>query len=258
MVNTRIILKSIEDAIGKCGVYTGIISSLGNNLKHTLNEFSKSTRELPYEKAIVIDDKGNTLLEFGDKSNKEVSLDNKKILDLLNDNPNIQLHLEHNHPGPQYGYDMDTGFATALSKPDMEMLLYSTGENDDFGRPLFIFNSVTADCSNGSRMTLKRNTPFPIDIERYREAEQHLLDNFNKLTSATNEYTHEITQKDYLDDEGNLKIPTDEGEQQALLDKAHNIQKKYAKKNTESFFKDNVKEFEDLGFELSFGWVKNK
>ena len=57
MVNTRIILKSIEDAIGKCGVYTGIISSLGNNLKHTLNEFSKSTRELPYEKAIVIDDK---------------------------------------------------------------------------------------------------------------------------------------------------------------------------------------------------------
>ena len=78
------------------------------------------------------------------------------------------------------------------------------------------------------------------------------------MTSATNEYTHEITRKDYLDDEGNLKIPTDAREQQALLDKAHDIQKKYAKKNVESFFKDNVKEFEDLGFELSFGWVKNK
>ena len=55
MIDKNIILKSLEDSIIKCRKPSYSLSSLSNQIKHSMNSFAESTRDLEYEKAILID-----------------------------------------------------------------------------------------------------------------------------------------------------------------------------------------------------------
>ena len=246
--------------------YTGMVSMLPNRVKGALNRFNKKTRELEHETCLVMDSNGNKVIEKkdGDEYSIEIGKEHipKEYLDSDTD-----LHLTHNHP-------TETILPTCLSKADCVKLLENNGIHADLetGRLELdlVFQSITAECSNGSRMTLaikdydKFMDSLEIDsngkliydniandfcgedhtshIEKfYTEAQYAVVEHVDKWTHA---------QKDK-----GVDIHTDD------FDKAWRVErdkfiKRYSEEHMAEFLKDDIKRFEDAGLELTIGWLK--
>ena len=163
MISKRIILKSLDDAIWKCGQRL----TLNKSILKTFDEFSKSINGLNYEKAIFVDDAGKIL---GEKKGDAHSVPNDDDLleRLFEKNDNKPLHINHNHP-IRYGY----WHPNCLSSNDITSLFKKSDNGDYF------FKSITMeDGFTGMRMTLVRGDNFKEDdIEKINSLDFQVIDN---------------------------------------------------------------------------------
>ena len=315
MVDIVFINKSLDDAIQKCSKPSYSLMNLSNRIKHSLNVFAETIRELDYEKGCLIDNKGNVVYENTDHSNKTVHLnqtdyleelmmndhhirewvDNleketeeiynstddigeayskstkleeeytKNLIQYLTENGNFQINIEHNHPGA-YGNNDDTNVPldynvfTCLSEGDVNCLLGGVevyGENYKSSGIYVngLVRSITAECSNGSRMSLINNNPIDTNIDT-----EQFINVYNNLNNKWKTYLKEIREKgiNYSNQEKYIKYHK-EHPNEKLLDFIHNDKNNYMKKESLKIFpsmiSDDIKAFEELGFELRVDWL---
>ena len=296
--------KSIETI--KCRKESYQLISLTNQIKATLNRFARETRTLPYEKGILIDNKGHIIVEKTDKSIEKVSLGKDdylydKIVDEyckdiitqfekerkeLNQNPNttydefddfddryekaindrlnslgedIQIHIEHNHPGAYHidGSDtnipLDYNVFTCLSGADIKQIRVGINTSPYGSMAHNLCKSITADCSNGSRMTLINHNPVgqKMDFDKFDKASDNLHSTWREYMSSIQrvgqEYidTFPVKYKDYKGND---------------LDKVMNDDmNKFLKKESQKMFPqmlgDVIKDFEEANCELRIDWL---
>lgn len=143
----------------KCKVNRIGANNLNNKIKGALNRFADKTRELPVENMQCIDNNGNVLFESTDGDENQVHWKISDVQTAL-ESQHGDLINEHNHPTP---YISATGemlsTPTMLSEADVEHLwevdIVRYDENG-YAKMGTVWKSVTAECGNGSRMTLTR------------------------------------------------------------------------------------------------------
>lgn len=277
MVKYHILLKIINNYIEKNNDWSGMTSSLPTRVKGKLNIFSKQIRGLDYEKGIVITDKGQIVQKKdGEKDNVKLpwSECDKEALQ-----SHIGLNVEHNHPV----YSDLEGFATCLSEWDCNNLtsLKPRVMDDDLNLipnedPSldyeFAYKSVTADCGNGSRMTIamvdedkfkKKAYDKNGDSTKYRTLvrdfcgeDGHFSEFLEKATDDISDYMDKWTDKRVE----KARVSGEDLQLQDLIDEANEekirYQKKYCQDNMPQFFKTDIENFNKMGVELTFGWLK--
>ncbi len=273
------IIKAIEEEIEKCNYYTGMISSLPTKVKGTMNKFNQDTRGLEHEKGIVITDKGETVMERDDGNEFSVNVPWSGIpYEILK--AHIGLNVDHNHP-LQQGFE---GFATCLSEADIYHLAQLRPKNLDSNlKPLkdenghyeyeFAYKSVSAEGGNGSRMTLSivdedRFRAFAYengDINpKFRRGIKHFCGEngtYSRFLRGSRQETTEHMKEwgtDYLKqarkkDKENLSLTSF---LKGVHDERMNYQKEYCQDYMEYALSGDVRFFNSIGLELSFGWVK--
>ena len=210
----------------------------------------------------------NTVTDVGESYSQATKLEDEykdKVIKYLNDTGNFQINIEHNHPGA-YGKKDDTNAPldynvfTCLSKGDVDSLLRSVevyGENYKSSGILVqgLVRSITAECSNGSRMTLINNNPIgtTVDSEKYHEV-------YNNLNKKWNQYLVDVGRKgiNYGDTEKYAQYYK-EHPNGNLSEFIHNDKNTYMKKESLNSFpnliSDEIKAFGELGFELRLDWL---
>lgn len=168
MINEKVILKSINNAIIKCSQHL----TLGSKVTASFNKFHDETcgkKIRKTEKAIVTDDKGNVLCEFKGNKNEVSEYDDRKIKDLYEEYGDV-IHVTHNHPR-----NGKKPVAECLSLGDV-LTLFDTyrpyGKRDDGSEGylvgeegVYYTKSISCESSNGSRMTLVRGDNFKHENE---------------------------------------------------------------------------------------------
>ena len=168
-------------------------------------------------------------------------------------------HVDHNHPGPYASADLDYNIFTCLSDKDMNNCLLRATIGKNVGDGAFfienIVKSKTAECSNGSRMTLVNNNPpnVMVNTEKFYKARDNLLNNWNKYVSnirtETRDYTKIVREK----------YKGKGLSQEDLLVEIRNDVNEFIKEKSLEIFpkmiESNINEFEELGFELRVDWL---
>lgn len=186
----------------------------------------------------------------------------RKIHDRVND-LNLSFHVDHNHPGPYKTASLDYNVLTCLSPMDLNNCLLNARIQAPNGDSFFIDNIVkskTAECSNGSRMTLVNRNPFnhTVSTSDFNKARDNLIKTWQKYAGSTIrsdalKYAHSLVDSGKYS-EGDVKRDRND-----LHTEIGNDINKYLKtRSMELFptlFKQNIKEFEDLGFELRVDWL---
>ncbi len=251
-----IITKSI-DIVNKCSrLAGGVKSSLNNQIRHSLYQFYDKTKKLKYENVCYMNNKGKQLFKKkGDATSWKVT--QNELNKMLTKNYDYLVNggrfdITHNHPGPYANTDLDNKDFTCLSVKDMNNLtlpFYIEGEYSGH-----YVRSITADSSNGTRMTLLHNNPDDeIDKEKYDKTAQNLVDNWTKYILDSEDNTKEklLEFTEDWQDNHNGKLPS----AKVLHDAKIKIQDDFAKSNFEGYINDNIKDFKELGFELSYEWI---
>jgi hypothetical protein len=185
MINEEVILKSIDDAIGKCKP-----KYFSRNTINIFNTFYEKTKNLDYENALCIDSDGNILWKSKKKDgdSKKVKMDREFIEELIN-NGTVgagSIDSVHNHP---LIHGMEE-LPCYLSNTDLLLMMKNTLNND------LLFRSETAIGADGSRMSiiLKNDAKKTMDaINDYDD-----IDRFEGFLKATTHYQE--TLRSYLDD----------------------------------------------------------
>lgn len=171
-------------------------------------------------------------------------------------------HVDHNHPGPYADAELDYNMFTCLSKGDLDncLLRSNIGVGSD-GDGFFINNIVkskTAECSNGSRMTLVNKNPFDVVVNKrdFNIARNNLLTMWNSyysdLKNEALHYAKDILVAKY----GESQVKADRNNLKTEIGQEVNEHlKKWSIKNFPKMIKGNIKEFEELGFELRVDWL---
>ena len=164
-MNKYFILKSIDEAIVKCGQRL----RLNENIKNTFNDFAKSTRGRKTEKCIITDDEGN-ILKKKSGSATGVEIEAELFLAFWDENHRQAVHIEHNHPNKHHSF-----FPVQLSGNDINRLLDKCEQiGEHYGE--YMVKSITCEDSfNHSRMTLVRGEDFTDkNIKTFNEAKSFL------------------------------------------------------------------------------------
>lgn len=294
MVTKDIINKTLNEAIIKCRkpVYSHI--SLSNQIKGVMNKFAEQSRELDHETGWIINGKGKIVgtaqgdegqVEIGEVEYLKTHIENDWCKDLIekyrqeseeiwnhredytlpDDFENLKrpyemelteylknhkecwVNIVHNHPGAYDGAKLDYNMFTCLSEGDMMNLVNPVMVSDFF---LYNLNrSVTADCSNGSRMTLTNLNEINHSVNPYifKKAIRHLNDTWANYyrtvkNSAQNEFYKRMTD-----------LSSNTGK--TVKEEVNDFLKEESLKVFPKMLEDNIKEFEELGFELRVDWL---
>ena len=259
MVNKEIIDKVISYSIKKCGrLKGGLKSSLNNFIRQQLYKFFDETKTLEYEKVEYLDNHGNVLIKKkGDRHSWEVK--GEDISKIIDDNFNLIMdkggfHITHNHPSSYRESDMDCGDFTCLSEADMNNLKKTFNWESKGIHDWYFNKSITGDCSNGTRMTLVRNTDS-FNPSVFDKARDNLIKNWRKYIKDSKENTKEALWDFVLvwqSKNNTTNLPSSD-----VLDKEKvEIQKRFAKEHFQDYIQDNIKDFDETGFELSFEWIQ--
>ena len=258
----------------KCGRYSGMISSLPLPVKKTLNDFNQNdARELDHEQGILILNNGKIVAskdtnDEGDEDKNKVGIYYTDVDDkIINDGE--KLHIDHNHI-EAYKNAGESNISTCLGIDDIKKITLNIGDEENFN---YVYASITADCSNGSRMSL-----VVIDESKFHRAcntlagnGKSLIDNanYNLQVSYFNEAIPSIENRisETMDtwksnkikqlQQNNEIIDLDSLNEESSIHRMK-VQKLYYKQEFENFFQDNIEEFKELGLELTMGWVKDK
>lgn len=173
-----------------------------------------------------------------------------------------QFHIDHNHPGAYANAELDYNVFTSLSLPDLKNCLvrgYIGMGVADGG--FFIDNIVkskTAECSNGSRMTLVNNNPpnVMVNSEKFTKASNNLYDSWNDYYDAIKSEALHYAKNTLVKKYGEEKVRLDRDNLKTEVGKEVND---YIKKRSMELFpkmiKGNIQEFKELGFDLRIDWL---
>lgn len=131
----------------------------------TFNKFREETKDLNYEKIIFVTNKGE-IVWSNDGDGNSVECDNYEAW--LQSREHGLLHMEHNHPvvkGLEY-------FPSVLSKDDIRGLVDKAGD-------YYLYRSITAECPNGSRMSVSKTRDFD---------KRYILSNEEDMIRVSNDY----------------------------------------------------------------------
>lgn len=155
MVKYKHIIQAIEYNLTKSHQHLRI----PKQVKLTFNRFHEETcgeEPSPNESCIVCNEKGRVVYTDTTHEREYVELDMDEIIEQYEDDWKTpqQLHLTHNHP-------MNLP-SVCLSSGDIETFMYSYYPNDlvEFQGEQFPLRSISAESSNGGRMTLVRGDYF--------------------------------------------------------------------------------------------------
>ena len=208
--------------------------------------------------ALMSEGKENDTIFLRDKYEKEIY---KRIESLKED---VFFNVDHNHPGAYSSAELDYNVFTCLSKADLDNCLLRGYIGMGVGDGGFFIDNIvkskTAECSNGSRMTLVNNNPpnAMVNVEKFNKARDNLLNTWDEYASVTikNEalhYAHSLV------DSGKYSESDVKRDRNDLRTEIGNDINAYIKKKSLEIFpnmiKDNIKEFEELGFELRVDWL---
>lgn len=176
IIDKTIIEKSLTDAINKSHQHL----TLNENVRSVLDKFARSTVNRKTEKGILINNNGEEVSsKNGGKAS--VTFDND-VRGLYEEHG--ALHMEHNHPSVTKDFPYDE----CLSEEDMFCLTHTVTQADGRGNSWeeYAFKSITAEGTNGTRMTLVRGDYFNYDDNQKQFAEAvHELSKFHE------DYVHE-------------------------------------------------------------------
>lgn len=163
MISKKLIVKSIDDAIWKCGQRL----SLTKRILSTFNSFAGTIRNRKTEKAIIVDDEGK-ILESKNGGKTGVNIQDN-VLKAFEDNDNNPVSIDHNHPNEFK--DVAPSF---LSVSDMDWVIAKHPDSNDF-----LVKSISAEDSyNHSRMSLVRGDNYSDkDEDKFIEARDYLWNN---------------------------------------------------------------------------------
>lgn len=288
MVNVEIINKIFDELIIKCRKSGG----LSTRVKGRLNHFAEESRGYRKEKGLIINANGEILLERQGTETK-VQYTVSEIKELIEKTGLMgDFHKEHNHPTPYISAKNEENLLpTCLSEADIDNLQECWVFDDKNGDELYItpFKSITCECPNGSRMTLNRigigdentvrNASIDPDVFKYdafhrkfNQARDNLqiahsnfihnlidtggyidshMDNWYKEWNKNNQHNQKILHQEPID-WGALESPSRE-EYNRERDKY--IQE-YTRNNYKYYIENSIKEWQELGFELSVEWTR--
>ena len=153
-----IIYKSVELSTIKCGQRLTISNKA---VRKVLNDFAHSTRNRKTEKGLLITADGE--IAFNKNGNKHsVPFTEDEVKDTYEKYG--ELHVEHNHP--DIVKNVHLPYTECLSDADMDFLLHQTrfyDQHEGWGEYEYCFKSITAEGTNGSRMTLVRGDNYSSD-----------------------------------------------------------------------------------------------
>lgn len=256
MINKEVIEKVVSYSITKCGrLKGGVKSSLNNFIRHHFYDFFDETKRLKYEKVEYLDNHGNVLIkQDGDESSWTV--DGGDIGHMIEENFDTILnsggfHITHNHPGSYREADLDNGDFTCLSEADMNNLKKTFDWESKGVNNWYYAKSITADCSNGTRMTLVRNTDS-FNPSVFDKARDNLISNWRKYIADSKENVKEELWEfaSEYKSENNVLPPSD-----VLNDAKIKIQEEFAREHFQEYIQPSIKEFDETGFELSYEWI---
>ena len=285
-----VIYKSVE--MVKCKVNRIGSNTLNNKVKSSLNKFRDKFKNADHEFLQLIASDGSVLGEIEGEENSVTT----KLIDYQNafETQMGDLIEDHNHPTPYQGADgIQNELCTILSEADVENLWHVDVLGfDDNGEAIIgtYTKSITAECPNGSRMTLTRlegesTNNFVIkdfidrdygghsDTEYWNKLDHDYGDGGAMIDSRYDAFMnvyHEMHEswRDYVHNyESDIKSHmTDWVNTQrdnpnytpVMYDKERvRYAKEYAR--NDDYWNDEVKlyasYFNDLGFELSIEWV---
>lgn len=185
-----------------------------------------------------------------------------KIYERINE-LNLSFHVDHNHPGAYSESDLDYNMFTCLSDKDMDNCLLSANirTHDDkhgFGVENIV-KSKTAECSNGSRMTLVNNNPPNRSVSKsdFNKARDNLLkawgDYSVRIKNDALHYAHGLVDSGKYSE---TDVKRDRNDFKTEIGRDVN---EYIKKRSKEIFpimiNKNIREFKELGFELRFDWL---
>ena len=287
MVSKEIITNIIEKSYIaiKCKVNRIGNNSLSNQIKHTLNNFAEKTKNNKIEQGLIIGNNGQEL-EWSDGTYENVGYDEDTVKKALDNNDGKDLHFEHNHVGSfidkekKFDEMIQLNMPTMLSLPDVDTLFEHMNYN---GQEVIPFKSITADSTNGTRMTLTR-----IDKDGEDLTNNHVLKNisdskydvheawknmYSRWATFFNQYNNnlKVFNANWMNGERyqqsmrewNESSQTEEDRKRIFQDgfwrayyrERDKFAKQMVKENfEEDVMKDSVKEFEKVGFELSLEW----
>ena len=201
MVTKQIIEEVINKSIYKSHQHLTIRN---NNVKKVLNDFAHSTRNRKTEKGLFITSSGEIAFSKNG-SKRSVSFTENEIKDTYKEYG--ELHIEHNHPDMVKNVKLP--YTETLSMADMNLLTFRTRFYDDhngWGDYEYPFKSITAEGTNGSRMTLVRGDYFTEENhEDFDNAMKKLNKeyvNYQELYSNTrSDFLHKISANDFDSDD---------------------------------------------------------
>lgn len=202
MISKIIISKSIDDAIVKCGQRL----TLNSKVTSVLDKFAKETINRKTEKGLLINDNGEIIhSKNGSKHKVEIwkGIDYRGLYE-----EHGALHVEHNHPSITKDFD----YTECLSDDDMLNVISKVKQADGRGGlwEEYLVKSITAEGTNGSRMTLVRGDNYSDDDEKlFQEARRELTESYDDYVH--NKYSNKYnTIRDELINESREKYGNDE------------------------------------------------
>lgn len=211
-------------------------------VREQLNTFANESRSYDKEKGILISQDGKRVYTTPFGSTHSCDFDAKAVADAYNENG--ELHLDHNHPTS----DKKSDVYTCLSNADCSWIHYGetvetwAGDHWEYNR-VFYIKSVTAECGNGSRMSLVRNDGFTYDdITQFNKAVELLDQVYDKWSEEPQDYVdrkcEEILEQTgmypSIDESNRIKAEAESYRQQVLAsfeERMIPVQKEFEKAN---------------------------
>jgi hypothetical protein len=274
MVHKELICKIIDYSISKCSRHRTGRLSCPNVIKRALDDFASRTHEDTREHMEWYTSDGMMVFKkTGDAMSVEWDVEDEYN---VIDDEYFDLYAVHNHPdtflidGTVYNTQM---IPTLLSYEDINNLWtvheysdYSSGEEIEV--PVTLFKSITADCGNGSRMTLSRIGGDGMDnsilhptekmVDTFNDAYDRLVDNWKRFTNAYKDEVNNHMSEWCMMKLNTLKDSNGVNGRWTPSD-YENERRRYGKRFSQEVFNeyimDSINEFKDIGFDLSTEWT---
>lgn len=220
---------------------------LNSEVLRQLDVFEEQSKHWDREKHIILSRDGKLLYTspFGPKNTMETEIDMDLVEELFEQYG--PLHMGHNHPG-----DINGEIPTCFSPEDLIGLIQNQKKEIWMGdhwevEVKFYFKSETAQCPNGSRMTLTLNDNFSTkDIPQYHKAIDTLQESYDNWLSFEKDYFNKHFDEYYED----FGYPPEE-----LMNSWRN-EAKLKKPSFEEMIQPSKKEFEKANTTLEVRGVK--
>lgn len=275
MVDKESIFKIVEFSINKCSRHRTGRLNCPNVIKRALDDFADRTVSSTVEHLEWYTSDGMMVFQKTGES-MSVEWDVEDEYDVIRDEY-FDLYAVHNHPdtfiinGDVYNTQM---IPTLLSYEDIDNL-WTVHDYDDYSSgdlievPVTLFKSITAECGNGSRMTLSRvggngrdnSILHPTDdmINNFEGTYDRLEKNWLRFVD---DYKNEM--KKHMDEWCMKKLTTlqdSNGVNGRWTPLDYETERnRYGKHFSQEFFnkyiEDSINEFKNIGFDLSVEWTK--